>query len=429
MKNRSKHTKIIITLLITLLMPFIQACSSDDGQLDNPLTPIDLSTEETQVSADLRMFSINLLKAAAKTSTEEKNVSVSPLGAAMVVGMFGNAIEVSDRTELMEVLGITDMTSLNSYCSKMLLSLPKQDKTATLMIDNGAWFNKSLTNVSESYRYILESDYKSTITMEIFNSSTTLSNINRWVNDKTHGHIPSILDYLEPSSTAVWLNSLYFRGNWVERFDKSKTQPGSFYKENGQKIKVNMMSGGKGKGGIRIAELIDPEKKVYKYPDDFYITEGACLDFGNKSFAFTALMPDDRYSSINDFVEKLTPELLNKAMKGGGYELKFPKLSLKFNSDLIEPLKEMGLRNAFINVNMPGIGNDKTSVSQFIQKINLDIDEEGSTVVAITEGGLMPEANINIWGPVVFNRPFVYFIWEKSTGAILLAGVVMDPTK
>lgn len=63
-------------------------------------------------------------------------------------------------------------------------------------------------------------------------------------------------------------------------------------------------------------------------------------------------------------------------------------------------------------------------LSVFRQNAVLNLDEKGSEIKVVTVAtgyvsmGLSPEPQ-----DIYFNRPFIYFIRERSTGAVLLAGV------
>lgn len=430
MSKMSYYTKTIVTLLIPLLIPFLQSCSSDEEIDSNPMTPINLSEEEAEVSANLRPFSLNLLKSVTMCASADENVAVSPLGASIVAGMFGNAIDTKDRSELLSVLGISDLNPLNSYCKTMILALPLHDSSASLLMANGVWLNNANVTLSESYKLTLESNYKSEINIVNFNTPHILTSINEWVREKSNGKIPSILKNLDSGEYAIWINTLYFKALWKEKFDKQQTKPAPFYKENGEKVTVNMMMGSKASSGFRISEKIDPNKPTHKFPDDFYVTEGANFDFGNKAFTLTAAMPDDRFSTLSDFIESISPDYFSKMASAGGLEdVVFPKIRINVLTDLIKPMTDMGLINVFNSVGMSALGTNSAFVSQFVQKFCLEFDEDGTTAAVTTQASTDPTEFVSFSGPVVFNRPFVYFIWEKSTGAILLAGTVMDPTK
>ena len=171
--------------------------------------------------------------------------------------------------------------------------------------------------------------------------------------------------------------------------------------------------------------------------DDIYQTAAVTLDYGNSAFALTAIMPDERIK-IKDFIaenhDKLADAIVNPKILGehSDYtaDVIFPKLNLTVKTDLAEPMKALGANNIFTGVNMPGIGialDRSMTVKDFMQNICLDIDEDGAVVKVATVASGMPTANVS---PIAkFDHPFIYFIWEKTTGTILLEGVVMNPNE
>ncbi|MDE6049457.1 MAG: hypothetical protein K2G09_07180 [Paramuribaculum sp.] len=419
----------------------ISSCSDSSG--DNPLQPIELSRAEEQVCADLNDFSVNLLKAAVDGSNGE-NVAVSPLGAAMVAGMFGNAITAQDRTELATALGIdaNDFSALNSYNAKMLATLPRLDKSAKVALANGSWFDQFRVSLSDQYKSILENDYSSEINMVDFKNPSTLTNINNWVAKRTDNEITRILEGLNPDDVAVWINALYFKGYWKYKFDKSKTQKEDFVLANGLKTKVDMMAADENVSGILIYKRIggymgnplDPDADF----DSIYVTTVCSIDYGNSGFSFNAVMPDERIT-IKDYLSENSDILFkwpsNTRLLGeerSGASLYFPKLNLSTDTDLIPIMQSLGVNKIFgVNsgVRMPGVGLETGFVGVFKQSIKLDVDEDGATVKVVTAG---KGGDLLAYAPPTtakFNHPFIYFIREESTGTILLAGTVMNPNE
>lgn len=304
----SAFTKGIAVLCGSLLAG---SCSSeaDDPTKNNPLEPIELSRTEVEVSANVKNFSLDLLKATVDNSEDGKNVAVSPLGAAMVAGMFGNALAVEDRDELAAALRIetADLSALNSLNAKMLTSLPNHDKSAKLLLSNGAWFDQSCVQLNDAYRVILEETYNSEIYFTDFSNPTTLEVINSWVSDHTDKAIPNILQQLSPFSHAVWLNVLYFKGAWTSKFDKSKTQEKDFTLEDGTTTKIKMMTGAEKVYGTLIHKFINgydsPMNGPNADPENILTTTMLTMDYGNGAFALSAVMPDARIT-IKDFLLK-----------------------------------------------------------------------------------------------------------------------------
>jgi len=67
-------------------------------------------------------------------------------------------------------------------------------------------------------------------------------------------------------------------------------------------------------------------------------------------------------------------------------------------------------------------------ISRVLHKSYIATDEEGTEAAAVTA----VEIGVTSAGPdqvyhFTINRPFIYFIQEKSTGTILFIGTVMNP--
>ncbi|MDE6459954.1 MAG: hypothetical protein K2K52_03855 [Paramuribaculum sp.] len=436
--------KILLTCGAAIAAIMLPACSSDDTTKNNQLTPIELSRAEIEVSADINDFSINILKAIVDQNFEDRNIAVSPLGATMVAGMFGNAIADEDLTELTKALGLegNDLTALNSFNSTMLSTLPSHDKSAILKIANASWFDQNHVQVSDLYRTVLQDTYKSEIRLADFNNSATLTDINAWVSDRTDKAIPKILDKIEEGDRAVWLNALYFKGIWKSRFDKSKTKKENFILENGKTTEVDMMREAKEVAGKLYRTPVEGFTGSLYGPDadtkNIFTTTMATLDYGNGAFALTAIMPDARIK-IKDFIaenhDKLIAAIAGEDVFGKNWnpatDVVFPRLNLSIDTDLVNPMIALGAKNIFTGVDMPGIGynaNKSMIVSKFKQNIILDLDEEG-TKVKVATAGKGSDLMSNLPETAKFDHPFIYFIWEKTTGTILLEGVVMNPNE
>ena len=69
--------------------------------------------------------------------------------------------------------------------------------------------------------------------------------INTWVDERTGGRIPALLDQLDPSTAAVLVNTIYVKAGWVSphQFDKADTRPEPFTLPDGTKADVPMMHG------------------------------------------------------------------------------------------------------------------------------------------------------------------------------------------
>ena len=67
--------------------------------------------------------------------------------------------------------------------------------------------------------------------------------INSWVEQKTSHKIKDLIPpgYIDPSTPLVLTNSIYFKGTWVNEFDKNLTRDEKFYTGDSRTVTVPMM--------------------------------------------------------------------------------------------------------------------------------------------------------------------------------------------
>ena len=112
--------------------------------------------------------------------------------------------------------------------------------------------------------------------------------------------------------------------------------------------------------------------------------------------------------------------------------LTLPKFSAETRVDLAQTLAAMGMPTVFDpdKADLSGITQDeRLCVTHVIHQANIDVYESGTTAAAvtITTGG----ATMGGEPPIDFkvNRPFLYFIRDTTSGAVLFMGRIDDPSK
>ena len=83
----------------------------------------------------------------------------------------------------------------------------------------------------------------------------------------------------------------------------------------------------------------------------------------------------------------------------------------------------------FNNADFSGISKEPLYIGSILQKVRIDVTEKGTEFAAVTVVGMLTSGI----GPVTpkkvtldLNRPFAYFIREKSTNTLLLAGTLSN---
>ena len=85
----------------------------------------------------------------------------------------------------------------------------------------------------------------------------------------------------------------------------------------------------------------------------------------------------------------------------------------------------------FTGIHDPASDGEQLFISAVIHQANIDVDEQGTEAAAATAVGMDtgggPSALDNV--TIRFDRPFLFFVRDVKTGAILFMGRVVDPSK
>lgn len=107
----------------------------------------------------------------------------------------------------------------------------------------------------------------------------------------------------------------------------------------------------------------------------------------------------------------------------GPYELLLPKWDDKYRIDLLDWFTEIGAAPG----SYPKISPD-AFLGAAVHAADITVDEQGTVAAAATALGFPasgpPEPELT----VAADRPFVYLIRHRSTGLVLFAGHVTNPT-
>jgi len=143
-------------------------------------------------------------------------------------------------------------------------------------------------------------------------------------------------------------------------------------------------------------------------------------------------------TGVEAYAAGLTParwDALVGALRDATLPVQLPRFALKGRSRWDAPLGRLGMADAFDprRADFSGLspaclpqgpsGND-CHIGFVQQDVDLQVDEEGTVAAAVTSVGIRATS-----APVPFtvDRPFLFAIRERASGAILFVGRVVDP--
>jgi len=281
-------------------------------------------------------------------------------------------------------------------------------------VANSIWIKKSYP-VLDPFLTTNQKYFDATITRLVFDL-TALNTINGWVNEKTNSKIPKILDQISADEIMFLINAIYFNGQWKIQFDKTKTLNETFTLSSGGSVSAPMM-----KGKELFGYSVQTGYKALK------------MTYGRGKFGMTLLLPDDG-KTPEQILSQLTPSafvaLENTLSTTVKTDVWLPKFKFSYDIDLKEILSALGMSIAFVDgqADFSKINStDKLFITKVKHKTFIDVNEEGTEAAAVTSIGI----GVTSIGPSepIFHatKPFLFFITEEDTQAIIFTGKVENP--
>jgi len=142
----------------------------------------------------------------------------------------------------------------------------------------------------------------------------------------------------------------------------------------------------------------------------------------------------DRISTLQAVEERLTADRLqskgSRLGRGPDVKLWLPKFKIEETLELSEVLHRMGMTSLFTEGSADLSGIDGTHLlyaSKVVHKAFVDVNEEGTEAAAATAAGYIQYSLMDVEVDFRVDRPFLFFIREEKTKAILFLGRVVRP--
>ena len=351
---------------------------------------------------------------------KDKNYMYSPFSIKSALAMAANGANGSTKSEILDILGIEN---LDTYNEEMKSTIEKYSATDLLRFDisNSIWLN------TDNAHYDFSKDYTDTIgkfydgEVGKVNNENALPEINGWVNKKTNGKIPSIIN--DSSFDAALINAIYFKAKWDDTFDKQDTRPDIFTDRNGKKTEIDFMHTMRKypyaeKSGVKVISLDYLTRGTTGNPLNPTNDSSVRLDANVSMFILLS------YGEITE-PEKIVSEVYDD-MTLRKVNLSLPKFKIEYSAQIAQTLKALGIKSAFANANFGRMFDEKTdtAISDIIHKTFIEVDEDGTEAAAVTAVVMVGSAAPRPEEIIDFkaDRPFTFLIRDNKSGETLFIG-------
>lgn len=292
--------------------------------------------------------------------------------------------------------------------------------SAKLTTANALMLAKRADLISADYKALVRDKYAAAVY-----EGAGLDEVNGWVKQKTDGKIDRILEQLPSDTAAVLLNAVYLKAAWASTFAKSATREDDFKLTGKQTVRVSMM---RQQGTFPVGE-----RTGYR---------AIRLEYVERSLGMVIVLPNE-VEGLAAVAQRLDEAEVASLVTGLGkgqrslVALALPRFKAAFKARLVEPLQQAGMTLAFTDDadfgGMTGKGRDQQGVKigDIRHRAVIEVAEQGTEAAAATAVVMVPARSAPAEPqkpvPFVVDRPFLFYVVDDATGAILFQGRIVDP--
>lgn len=406
-----------ICILVLLVAAGIGGTDLTSSQAKTPKRPV-ASPKSLAPAAATGALGLDLMRAQGPG-----NLVLSPDSVAAALAMTGTGGVGRTTREIARTLhlkGPTDLAAVGdlqrAIATGQAAAAVGDPEPPTLEIANGLFLQQGLPFKPAFLSGALQRFRAAPETIDFEGDPTgALDAINGWVSERTKGLIPRILDSLPPGMALALANAVYLDADWEHPFKQSATRPGAFHKAAG-KATVDFMH--------------QTESLPYGAGPGY---KAVALPYRSSTLSLLVVLPvRQRLGTLQHRLDGRSLARIARGLSARPVILSLPRFHLNTDAELTSALKKLGMPTAFSEA--ADFSRITTAVPLKIAFVkhaaDFTVDEAGTVAAAATVVGVtVKSAQRPPRDAVTFNanRPFLFFLRDDRTGAVLFAGRLTDP--
>ena len=402
--------------------PGFDTASSPVQRIVDPQVP---TADATTLASDNAAFAFDVYKQLVLTNT---NLVFSPASISIALAMTYAGAAGTTATEMAQTLHFSlPPDRLHPAFNALDQALASRGQGYSgadggpmqVNIVNALWAEKTYTFRSD-FLDTLAANYGAGVNLLDFINAPEPSRvtINTWVANQTNNRIQDLLPSgsVDSSTELVLTNAVYFNAAWKNPFDPNDTYDSPFTLLDGSSVSAKLMN-----AEYSILPAVQRTNFV-----------AAALPYANDSLSLVVVVPDvGQFSQVESSLDATALGTLVAGLTSQQVVLGLPRFKVETGTALKDLLTTLGMTSAFT----PGIadfsgmdGTQNLFIGSAVHKAFIDVAEKGTEAAAAT-GVVMSKASLPMGLTVRADRPFLYFLRDQPTGAILFMGRVLDPSK
>ncbi len=355
---------------------------------------------------------------------EEGNLIYSPHSISLALAMTYAGARGDTEAQMAEVLRFDlPQDRLHAAWNALDLELarrgenvdPEEGTEFTLRLANALWGQYDY-DFRQEYLDLLAQNYGAGLRLVDYttNPDAVRLEINRWVEEQTEDRIQDLLeeDSLDELTRLVLVNAIYMNASWMMQFPERLTQDASFSLPGDVEVQVPMMR--------------QTDRFRHTVASDYVAVE---LPYVGYEVSMLVIMPDD-LKAFEGTLDSATLQGIVTDLEHGTVNLALPRFRAETSVGLADTLEAMGMTDAFIYqvADLSGMdGTRELFIDAIVHQAFIEVDEEGTEAAAATAVIVATESAPMEIVDITIDRPFLFGIRDRETGAILFWGRIVDP--
>jgi len=422
-----KKTVLFILTVFTLLavVACAQPAAASELKSDKPrqtAPPVDQSDIAAQVDGNSAL-AFNLYQVLKDT---DGNLFYSPYSISEALAMtYGGARGETEQQMQAALQFKLPQDRLHPAFNSLDIELSKRgqgakgadDQGFRLHVVNAIWGQQGF-KFTQQYLDLLAQNYGAGLRIVdyIKDAEKSRQTINQWVSDQTENRIKDLLPQgsIDSLTRLVLTNAIYFNAAWQSQFQKNATADGQFTLLNGNKVSVPMMR----------------QMHTFGYTEgtDYQAVE---LPYDGNELSMVILLPKaDRFKAFETALKAQQVKDIVQNLKSSEVDLTMPRFKVESQFSLKKALASLGMPIAFSasEADFSGMDGQKDLyISDVVHKAYVNVDENGTEAAAATGVVVGTTSMPAKTYQVTLDHPFIFFIRDIQTGAILFLGRVASP--
>jgi serpin B len=351
----------------------------------------------------------------------DKNLFLSPFSVQVALAMCAVGARGETRRVLAHLIGAPESCDeQNRQYARLLQAVSGESERPFPVVTANALWGQQGYHFKAAFQEAIADFYDGVLHEVNFRAQpdAAVQTINAWVSAKTRGRIKELIARcdINDDTRLILTNAIYFKGQWAEQFARASTQNEDWH----------------GPSSTSKVPMMHRSGEYWYYESDGL--QALDLPYKGVQLSMLVVLPTKQHG-LNAVESTWAAEATYRQVTAGLHReetviVSLPRFKMETTFRLKPVLGALGAELAFSDyADFSGIGDESLKIAEVVQKAFVEVNEEGTEAAAATAADIPLCAKMEPVEPKVFNanHPFLFFIRDRKTNAVLFCGRVLDP--